>query len=67
MARKIVTDEQKVARKLSDLFSDLRLDLEMVGVYIHEISPRVTVNRILLMADILQEEKENKHYDYPNL
>jgi hypothetical protein len=62
MARKIVTDEQKVARKLSDLFSDLRLDLEMVGVYLNEISPRVTVNRILLMAEILEDEKENRHY-----
>jgi len=62
--RKIVTDEEKVAKRLSDMISDLRLDLEMISLYIHQISPNVTINRILLMADFLQDEKESKHNDY---
>lgn len=62
--RKQITDEEKVAKRLSDMISDLRLDLEMISLYIHQISPNVTINRILLMADILKDEKENKHNDY---
>ena len=62
--RKVVTNEEKVAKRLSDMISDLRLDLEMISLYITQISPNVTINRILLMADILKDEKENKHNDY---
>jgi len=62
--RKIVTDEEKVAKRLSDMISDLRLDLEMISLYIHQMSPNVTINRILLMAEILKDEKESKHNDY---
>jgi hypothetical protein len=62
--RKVVTNEEKVAKRLSDMISDLRLDLEMISLYITQISPNVTINRILLMADFIQDEKENKHNDY---
>lgn len=62
--RKIVTDEEKVAKRLSDMISDLRLDLEMISLYVTQISPNVTINRILLMADFIKDEKEEKHNDY---
>jgi hypothetical protein len=62
--RKRITDEERVAKRMSDLISDLRLDLEMISLYITQISPNVTINRILLMADFIQDEKENKHNDY---
>jgi len=62
--RKRMTDEERVAKRMSDLISDLRLDLEMISLYITQISPNVTINRILLMADFIQDEKENKHNDY---
>jgi hypothetical protein len=62
--RKVITDEEKVAKRLSDMISDLRLDLEMISLYIHQMSPNVTINRILLMAEILKDEKESKHNDY---
>lgn len=64
--RKYITDEEKVARKLSDLMADLRLDLEWVAVHLHNISPRVSITRILLMAEVLKEEREQKenHNDY---
>jgi hypothetical protein len=61
---KRMTDEEKVAKRMSDLISDLRLDLEMISFYISQISPNVTINRILLMADFIQDEKENRHNDY---
>lgn len=64
--RKYTTDEEKVARKLSDLISDLRLDLEWVAIHLHNLAPRVSITRILLMAEVLREEREEKdnHNDY---
>lgn len=65
--RKQMTDEEKIAKSLGNLISDLRLDLEAVAMYVYQISPNVTINRILLMADILRDEKENKQNDYDYL
>lgn len=65
--RKTMTDEEKIAKSLGNLISDLRLDLEAVAMYVYQISPNVTINRILLMADILKDEKENKQNDYDYL
>lgn len=65
--RKTMTDEEKIAKSLGNLISDLRLDLETVAMYVYQISPNVTINRILLMADILKDEKENKQNDYDYL
>jgi hypothetical protein len=62
--RKLITNEEKVAKTISNLVSDLRLDLEMLAVYLQQINPNVTVNRILLMAEFLKDEKENQHNDY---
>jgi hypothetical protein len=63
-----MSDEEKVAKKIGDLISDLRLDLDYVAFYIKQISPNVAINRILLMADLLNEhnneEKQNYDYDY---
>ena len=61
---KKVTDEERVAKKISELISDLRLDIEMVGVYLAELSPRVAIKRILLMAEIAHEEKEGVNNEY---
>jgi hypothetical protein len=65
--RKVVTNEEKIAKTLSDSISDLRLDLEMIALYISQISPNVTINRILLMAEFLQEEKEGRQNEYDYL
>jgi hypothetical protein len=62
--RKVVTDEEKLAKRLSDSISDLRLDLEMVSLYLSQISPNVVINRILLMAEFLEEEKEGRQNEY---
>jgi hypothetical protein len=64
--RKRITNEEKIAKTLSDSISDLRLDLEMISLYITQISPNVTINRILLMAEFLKEDKEGtqNNYDY---
>ena len=62
-----MTEEEKVAEKISNLLSDLRLDLEKVGVAISELAPWVIVNRIALMAEIAKVEKENARRHFYNL
>jgi hypothetical protein len=59
--RRITTPEQKVAVKLVDLFSDIRLDIERVGEVLGEMSPTVILNRILYMAEIAKETKDDEH------
>lgn len=60
----VLTNEEKVAEKIANLVSDLRLDLEQVGVALASLAPWVAINRIVLMAEIAKEEKENdrRHY-----
>lgn len=62
--RHYISNEEKTARKLKDLISDVTLDLEMIAVHLYNISPNVIVNRILLIADIIQDEKDERHNDY---
>ena len=62
--RKSLTNEERVAKSLSNLFSDLRLDLVAVAMYVADLNPNVTINRILLTADLIKEEKEEIHNDY---
>lgn len=38
MARKIVTNEEKIAAKILDLFNDVTIDPTMVGLYISQIA-----------------------------
>ena len=59
-----LTDEERVAKKFSDLISHLSLDIEMVGVYLAELAPRVAINRILLMAEIAKQEKDGVNDEY---
>jgi hypothetical protein len=62
--RKVITNEERVAKSLSNLFSDLRLDLVAVAMYVADLNPNVTINRILLTAELIQDEKGAKHNDY---
>ena len=59
--RRIKTQEQKVAIKLVDLLSDIRLDIDRIGEVLGEISPTVILNRILYMAEVAKEIKDDEH------
>lgn len=59
MRRHRVTEEERVAKKLADLLSDIRLDLDKVGMYFSQIVPTVTYNRLIIMAEAAEAEKEN--------
>jgi len=58
-----LTDEEKLAIKLSNLVVDLRVDLELVGRYIARLTPTVVYNRFITIAESAQYEKEGKHDD----
>ena len=57
--RRIKTDEEKAAIKLATIVSDVRLDLDEVGVYLGRYAPTISYNRLLLIAESAEFEKEN--------
>jgi hypothetical protein len=57
--RRIKTDEEKAAIKLATIVSDVRLDLDVVGVYLGRYAPTISYNRLLLIAESAEFEKEN--------
>lgn len=56
-----MTREEKVAVKVADLISDLRMDIVDIAFYLAQLSPRVTVNRIILLGEMLEHEKEDRN------
>jgi predicted RNA binding protein with dsRBD fold (UPF0201 family) len=50
--RKIKTDEEKVAKTLTNLVNDLTLDVEQVGVYLGRESPNVSLRRLNEIMDV---------------
>ena len=59
MRRRIKTEEEKAATKLATIVSDVRLDLDEVGVYLGRYAPTISYNRLLLIAESAEFEKEN--------
>ena len=60
--RKMVTDEEKVANRIGNMVSDLRVDLELVGEYLAKSQPHVVYNRLQLIAESAKETKEGTNY-----
>ena len=56
---KYMTDEEKVAVKISNMICDLRLDIERVGIYLARMRPSTTFHRVEVMTEAMQEEKED--------
>ncbi len=59
-----LTKEERVAQRISDLILPLDLDIEMIGIYLAELSPRTAIKRIVLMAEIAQQEKDGVNNEY---
>ena len=64
MRKKLVTKEEKVAIQLTNILADLRLDLDMVGIYLVRLSPNVIYNRLITLTDSAQAEKEDQYIEY---
>jgi hypothetical protein len=54
-----ITDEEKVAMKISALISDLRLDIEKIGVYMARVGGNVVNHRLDLLTEVAQQERSN--------
>lgn len=61
---KRVTEEEKVAIKLANILSDLRVDIELVGRYLARSTPTVVYNRLVTITESATYEKEDKHNEY---
>jgi hypothetical protein len=57
-----ITDEERVAMKLGNAISDLRVDLELVGEYLAKSQPYVVYNRLQVIAESAKETKEGTNY-----
>lgn len=57
-----ITDEEKVANRLGNMVSDLRVDLELVGEYLAKSQPHVVYNRLQVIAESAKETKEGTNY-----
>lgn len=57
-----ITEEEKVANKLGNMVSDLRVDLELVGEYLAKSQPYVVYNRLQVIAESAKETKEGTNY-----
>lgn len=64
MRKKLVTKEEKVAVQLTNILADLRLDLDMIGKYLVRLSPNVIYNRLIILADSAEAEKEDQYIEY---
>lgn len=53
-----MTDEERVATKISALISDLRLDIERVGIYVARTGGTVVNHRLDLLAEVAKEERQ---------
>ena len=59
MTRHRQTPEEKVAKQIENITSDLRIDLDLVGKYLANISPTISYNRLMIIAESAEFEKEN--------
>ena len=53
---KTITLEEKTAKKIDELISDIRLDIDLVGLYLAQIVRRTNYNRIKVMTESLDRE-----------
>ena len=69
MRKHKITEEEKIALKLSAIMADIRLDLELVGRYFGRVNPNVSNKRLQVVAEASQYEKDIQNgkideYDY---
>jgi hypothetical protein len=58
--RKIRTDEERIAKQLYSLLSDVNLDIEQVGRYLGRNAPNVSFKRLMVVAESAEYEREQQ-------
>lgn len=59
--RKHKTQEEKTAEQLSKIVADVRLDLDLVGIYLAKLAPNVSTSRLQIIAEAMDYEKEKQN------
>jgi hypothetical protein len=59
--RKVRTEEEKVARQIAKLISDVSLDLDEIGKHLATANPHLSYRRLLEIAEAAEYEKEAKY------
>lgn len=52
-------EEEKVAKKISDIVSDVRLNLDLVGIHLARAFPASTIHRLDIVVEAAVEEKRD--------
>jgi hypothetical protein len=61
MRRHELSEEAKVAVKMTKLIDSVDLDLDRVGIEIARLKPATHYNRIMIVAEAAVEEQENSN------
>lgn len=59
MGREVITREEKFVKLLIDYVADLRLDLDMVGIYFARLAREVTFRRFETIYESAKHYKEH--------
>jgi len=61
-----MSNEEKVAHTIAKLLDSLSLNLDEVGKYLARFLPNTIYNRLMIIAEAAEWEKENQdeQYDY---
>lgn len=54
-----ITNEEKVAQKIDSLISDVRLDIDSIGLYFGQMSSITGYYRLENIVEAAREEREN--------
>lgn len=52
-----INENEKVAQKISNLLSDLRVDLDLVGFYLAQAKPHTIYNRFMIIAEAAESQR----------
>jgi len=52
------TREEKTAKLLEELLLDIRLDLDLVGLYFYQFARRVAYNRLEVLFEVIKDNTE---------
>lgn len=59
-----MSNEEKVAHAIAKLLDSLTLNLDEVGKYLARFLPNTIYNRLMIIAESAEYEKENKDEQY---
>jgi hypothetical protein len=60
MRKHLQTEEEKAAKKIATVISDVRLDLDEVGISLSHL-PNVVIRRLSLIAESAEAERESQY------